>query len=123
MATLEPLSCTGIGLLIMFQLVNKNIANTTYQHGTKNLLAFMRPLLVFLEAPQLHIVITCNRSLARFYTQPICRRRRFLVTFTYMSEITYNYYRQFFTATISEWRYLVIMDSMKQIIISRLQYL
>ncbi len=44
-------------------------------------------------------------------------------TFTSMSEITFNYYPQFFTATILEWKHLLVTDSMKQIIISSLKYL
>jgi len=40
-----------------------------------------------------------------------------------MSEITFNYYPQFFTATILEWKHLLMMDSMKQIITGSLQYL
>jgi hypothetical protein len=40
-----------------------------------------------------------------------------------MSEMTFNYYPQFFTATILEWKQLLVLDSMKQIIISSLQYL
>ena len=37
--------------------------------------------------------------------------------------MTFNYYPQFFTATILEWKQLLVLDSMKQIIISSLQYL
>ena len=37
--------------------------------------------------------------------------------------MTLNYYPQFFTATILEWKQLLVLDSMKQIIISSLQYL
>ena len=37
--------------------------------------------------------------------------------------MTFNYYPQFFTATILEWKQLFVLDSMKQIIISSLQYL
>ncbi len=40
-----------------------------------------------------------------------------------MSEITFNYYPQFFTATILEWKYLLAGDKMKVIIISSLQFL
>ena len=40
-----------------------------------------------------------------------------------MSEMTFNYYPQFFTATILEWKHPLVLDSMKQIIISSLQYL
>src|SRR5215210_2953912 len=40
-----------------------------------------------------------------------------------MSEMTFNYYPQFFTATILEWKQPLVLDSMKQIIISSLQYL
>ena len=37
--------------------------------------------------------------------------------------MTFNYYPPFFTATILEWKQLLVLDSMKQIIISSLQYL
>ena len=37
--------------------------------------------------------------------------------------MTFNDYPQFFTATILEWKQLLVFDSMKQIIISSLQYL
>ncbi|HKG69646.1 MAG TPA: hypothetical protein VKA92_12315 [Segetibacter sp.] len=37
--------------------------------------------------------------------------------------MTFNYYPQFFTATILEWKQLLVLDSMKQIITSSLQYL
>ena len=37
--------------------------------------------------------------------------------------MTFNYYLQFFTATILEWKQPLVLDSMKQIIISSLQYL
>ena len=37
--------------------------------------------------------------------------------------MTLNYYPQFFTATILEWKHLLVLDSMKQTIISSLQYL
>jgi putative transposase len=40
-----------------------------------------------------------------------------------MSEITFNYYPQFLTATILEWKHLLAIDSMKDIIISSLQFL
>ena len=40
-----------------------------------------------------------------------------------MSEMTFNYYPQFFTATILKWKQILVLDSMKQIIISSLQYL
>ena len=37
--------------------------------------------------------------------------------------MTFNYYPQFFTAAILEWKQLLVLNSMKQIIISSLQYL
>ncbi len=40
-----------------------------------------------------------------------------------MSEITFNNYHQFFTATILEWKHLLADDKMKQIIVSSLQFL
>ncbi len=40
-----------------------------------------------------------------------------------MSVITFNYYPQFLTATILKWKHLLVMDSMKDIIITSLQYL
>ncbi len=40
-----------------------------------------------------------------------------------MSEITFNHYPQFFTATILEWKLLLSNDVMKDIIISSLQFL
>ena len=40
-----------------------------------------------------------------------------------MSEITFNYYPQFFTATILEWKYLLADDKMKEIIISSIHFL
>ena len=40
-----------------------------------------------------------------------------------MSEITFNLYPQFFTATILEWKYLLANDTMKEIIISSLRFL
>ena len=40
-----------------------------------------------------------------------------------MSKITFNYYPQFFTATILEWKQLLRDDSMKDIIISSLRFL
>ena len=40
-----------------------------------------------------------------------------------MSEITFNLYPQFFTATILEWKHLLVNDIMKEIIISSLQFL
>ncbi len=40
-----------------------------------------------------------------------------------MSEINFNYYPQFFTATVLEWKHLLTDDKMKQIIISSLQFL
>jgi hypothetical protein len=46
-----------------------------------------------------------------------------LVTATSMSEITFNYYPQLFTATILEWKQLLVLDSIKQIIISSLLFL
>ncbi len=40
-----------------------------------------------------------------------------------MSEITFNHYPQFFTATILEWKQLLADDKMKEMIISSLQFL
>ena len=40
-----------------------------------------------------------------------------------MSEITFNLYPQFFTATILEWKHLLANDIMKEIVISSLQFL
>ena len=40
-----------------------------------------------------------------------------------MSEITFNQYPQFFTATILEWKHLLANDAFKDIIISSLQFL
>ena len=40
-----------------------------------------------------------------------------------MSEITFNQYPQFFTATILEWKHLFADDEMKNIIINSLQFL
>ncbi len=40
-----------------------------------------------------------------------------------MSEITFNHYPQFFTATILEWKQLLADDKMKKMIISSLQFL
>jgi len=40
-----------------------------------------------------------------------------------MSEITFNQYPQFFTATILEWKYLLAKNAFKDIIISSLQFL
>ena len=40
-----------------------------------------------------------------------------------MSEITFNQYPQFFTATILEWKHLLADDKMKDIIINSLQFL
>jgi len=40
-----------------------------------------------------------------------------------MSEITFNYYPQFFTVTILEWKHLLADDKMKEIIIRSLQFL
>ncbi len=40
-----------------------------------------------------------------------------------MSEITFNLYPQFFTATILEWKHLLANDTMKEIIISSLRFL
>ena len=40
-----------------------------------------------------------------------------------MSDITFNPYPQFFTATILEWKYLLADDAFKDIIISSLQFL
>ncbi len=40
-----------------------------------------------------------------------------------MSEITFNLYPQFFTATILEWKHLLVNDTMKDIIISSLRFL
>jgi putative transposase len=39
-----------------------------------------------------------------------------------MSKITFNYYPQFFTATILEWKHLLADDKMKDIIISSLRF-
>jgi len=40
-----------------------------------------------------------------------------------MAEITFNYYPQFFTATILEWKHLLSNDVMKDIIVSSLKFL
>ncbi len=40
-----------------------------------------------------------------------------------MSEITFNYYPQFSTATILEWKHLLVADSIKDILISSLNFL
>ncbi len=40
-----------------------------------------------------------------------------------MSEITFNQYPQFFTATFLEWKYLLAKNAFKDIIISSLQFL
>ncbi|MCW3106593.1 MAG: hypothetical protein JWQ09_1099 [Segetibacter sp.] len=40
-----------------------------------------------------------------------------------MSQITFNQYPQFFTATILEWKHLLADDAFKNIIISSLQFL
>ncbi len=40
-----------------------------------------------------------------------------------MSEIIFNQYPQFFTATILEWKHLLANDTMKEIIIRSLQFL
>ncbi len=40
-----------------------------------------------------------------------------------MTDITFNYYPHFFTATILEWKHLLSDDHMKNIIISSLDFL
>ena len=40
-----------------------------------------------------------------------------------MSEIIFNQYPQFFTATILEWKHLLARDAFKDIVISSLQFL
>ena len=52
-----------------------------------------------------------------------CKNRNKISIIIWMSDITFNYYPQFFTATILEWKHLLVDIEVKEIIISTLQFL